>query len=160
MASADQGHAFDARLRHMADDLVALLYHEDCPNRLTGAANRHESCLVVVGHRRGTIDRGLAELVEALWQAGLDTVSSCEDLAGSAYLQFASPVHGGDAFAAFLAEMGVPHLRADRPYEVPLVGVGRLQLDSVILHFPAHAVGPLTAAWKRAHPPGPGGKAG
>jgi len=153
MASKGERQAFEAHFRQSIDGLLPLLYHENCPNKLTAAANKHEHRPLVVGHRSGMIDLGLAELIEALWEAGAETISSCEDLAGSAYIQFASPLHGGDTFAAFLGANGIQHLRADRPYELTLPGVCQVTLQSVLIHFPKSAIERVTAQWKRMHLP-------
>ena len=102
-----------------------------------------------MGRALGDLLGVLAELIEALWEAGAETISSCEDLAGSAYIQFASPLHGGDTFAAFLTANGIRHLRTDRPYELSLPDVCQVRLQSVIVHFPKSAIAQVTADWKR-----------
>ena len=59
----------------------------------------HKTVVVEVGDYREEIDEGIAPLITAIWQAGIDTSMSCQGTAsGMAWIEF----HSVDELASFL----------------------------------------------------------
>jgi hypothetical protein len=67
----------------------------------------HEQVAVTWGHRRATVDKGIADVIVGLWQLDFDTLGSCEQRpSGKAYVLL--PVPGqGHAFIDLISKMGI-----------------------------------------------------
>lgn len=66
-----------------------------------GSLRRHHPALLIKGKRHIEVDENIAPLIAALWDAGIDTSNSCEDLGGkgNVWITFPTGVEL-DAFSA------------------------------------------------------------
>jgi hypothetical protein len=72
----------------------------------------HKEILVQVGHRQGSVDEGMVEVIKGIWWHNWDTLGSCQERppgsehSGRAYVDFPARSHG-HAFAELLAQHNI-----------------------------------------------------
>jgi hypothetical protein len=102
-------------LRSQEDQVKAAMlefYTNYNPSIYSRAPGLHSEVLVEVGHRRGPVDEGLADIVRAIWERDWETLASCQQLPHDegdipvAYITF--PIgQQGKAFINLLAQHGI-----------------------------------------------------
>jgi hypothetical protein len=60
----------------------------DCGKPLTLQSDHHRQVPISVWDEHAHVDEGMAELIEACWEVGIRTVSSCQGSSGQAHIGF------------------------------------------------------------------------
>ena len=133
--------------------VIEVLYHPARPCNYTGATDLHQKTRVEVGHRKGDIDVRLAPIIKKLWEAGAETLGSCQEYVdGQAYIQFLAGSLGVEQFCAALTQLGIDHTTSpdDEPASISLIPngikVAELRFESVKVKFAPDSIDMIVQA--------------